>query len=184
MKYIIMNKEMSGLILNNKKTETRRVVGEVEVDIFKCPKYKVGEELWLREPIKIIKINNDKMTIEYKSDKEIRELEIPERFLSKERPKWLKEGKSIPNGCSKEMSRAILRITKVKSENLQDIDDMGIQAEGIRAPIPNMWSENTRKEYRKREWIKLWNKVSKNGFKWGDNPMVFVYKFKVLKKEK
>ena len=68
----------------------------------------------------------------------------------------------------KKYARIFLKVTNVRVERLQDIDYGDIIDEG--------WDYGI--NIRALEWWKkLWNSTTKDGYKWEDNPYVFVYEF-------
>lgn len=143
-------------------------------------KYKVGDILWVREPARVVRHTVDcegnfyGTIVEYLSDGKQFDFDANEDVDDK---KWFQNCQGIPNGCIKEMARTFLKVTNVRVERLQDISEFDIHNEGIRCPIPNMWSEDKRREYKKYEWKQLWNRTAKIGYLWEDNPYVFVYEF-------
>lgn len=87
---------------------------------------------------------------------------------------------------TKDLARIFLKVTNVRVERLQDSIDYNIVNEGFGTNIKqgNMsygsWqTESTKKIY--DWWINLWNSTVKDGYKWEDNPYVFVYEFERIK---
>jgi hypothetical protein len=163
------------------------------------PQYQIGDILWVREPAKIIEyspVGNyggswndcDSVRYEYLADGETRTLlEIPERF--KNIPKWIKKCQGVPNGCLKEMARIFLKIADVRVERLFDITQKDIYNEGIEPKtyttdhVDEYTYRADLKDYAYQEFMRVWNSVAKDGFKWNDNPYVFVYEFERVEKE-
>lgn len=155
-------------------------------------KFKKGDILWVREPAKVVEFtpvgnyggswnDTEYITYEYVSDSVVGICDLPDRF--QKIPKWAQNKTGVPNGCIKEMARTFLKITNVRIEKLQDMEKRGsldFRAEGCRCPIPNMWSENTRRSYIKSCFVRVWNESAPSDYKWEDNPYVFVYDFEVL----
>ena len=83
------------------------------------------------------------------------------------KPKW-KPSIHMP----KEAARIFLRVTKVKVERLQDIDDDGVVAEGLEigAPFDELWNSTVKK-----------SDFDKYG--WNANPWVWVIEFERISKE-
>jgi len=175
-------------------------------DKFYCGKeikYKTGGKIWVREPAKVISFsnNNNKILIEYKTDKRQKEILIPERFLkyrnknldSKIYPQWIRLEEGMPNGCIKELARIFLISTGTKIERLQDIIFEDILSEGYDNNYFIKYLKRTNRQSIKAkdfvgineinafEWFKnLWNKTAPKGYKWEDNPFVYVYNFKKI----
>jgi len=62
----------------------------------------------------------------------------------------------------KKYARIFLKVIDIRVERLQDMHWADMIAEGVQnAP----------------QFMHLWNSISKDGFKWNDNPYVFVYEF-------
>ena len=165
--------------------------------ILQFSKYKVGDILYVREPAKIIgnhkQIGNIyERTCNFKylaDDKIIENFNIPYRlsashinqFLYKNmKGTWLTGNKGVPIGCIKEMARIFLKVTNVRVERLQDISVRDIEKEtGWRREIYSYSNKNKAfyKDYRD-----FWNSTAKDGYKYLDNPYIFVYTFEVINK--
>ena len=80
----------------------------------------------------------------------------------------------------KEHARIFLKVTNVRVERLQDISVRDIEkVTGWRREIYSYSNKNKAffKDYRD-----FWNSTAKDGYKWEDNPYVFVYEFERIKK--
>jgi len=160
-------------------------------------KYQVGDIVWVREPALVVNFTQDGLsfTCEYKADKKQITIDMPDRFLpyppNNKLPKWIENKKSIPNGCVKEMARIFLKITNVRVERLQDISDEDCIKEGIEVEEESLeWYKDYLKPYDNYDCKKplesfesLWDKTTPKGYKWEDNPYVFVYEFERVNKE-
>ena len=167
------------------------------------PQYKIGETIWVREPAKIVDFNRhgnhggsysdtETFTYEYKADGEFRMGgEIPSRF--KTIPQWILNCQGIQNGCIKEMARNFLKITNIRVERLQDITLDDIKKEGIEivesqidrhSQIKSRYFKINNEIYNHENdaYAELWNKTAPKGYKWKDNPYVFVYEFERVEK--
>lgn len=177
----------------NKKNQNRRVIRNKDAIklldkdfnvnliniINKYSKYSIGDIVGIKEPVKIKKIDLEKneYTIEYQADLKLEVFPIKDKIKDK---KWFKVGKGIPYGSLKEHSRIFLKITNVKIEKLQDIsfDDIiktGTVIDYSKPTIDDDTKVDTQMYY--NSWIKLWNSILGKGYKWEDNPYVFVYFF-------
>lgn len=155
------------------------------------PKWKVGDILWVREPAEIICFlktgsssegdYQEKIWFKYVSDGKEDYINMPERF--ERTPNWTEVGKRVPNGCLKEMARTFLRVTNVRVDNLQDISILDIYKEGMDILVADYRDfegneyPDSKKIASKKHFIPTWNKTAPKGYKWEDNPYVFVYKF-------
>lgn len=72
----------------------------------------------------------------------------------------------------KEAARIFLKVTDIRPERLQDIDDNGVVAEGLQIgdPFDDIWNSTIKKADRDR-------------YGWDANPWVWVIKFKRLERE-
>ena len=206
MKPILFNTEMVKAILNGRKTQTRRVIKIASnfnikaqgidsgnaygkdrtfialfedkdgfTEIIKS-KYKVDDILYVREPTKVMSPPVEtckKLTFKYLEDNKITEIYLDDDFdYSK---KWIQRCQGVPNGCIKKMARIFLKVTNVRVERLQNISKKDVLAEGIREHAVNQFHPHT------CLLETLWNSTAKDGYKWEDNPYVFVYEFERLK---
>ena len=201
-KPILFNAEMVKAILDGRKTQTRRVIPLKNNDLiftgfvvsstaknregycafgknkeqdleFIKPKYKVGDVLYVRETFNTfsnITMDNEVGVI-YKADnKEVilpcnRDYECEYVFNDKWKP-------SIH--MPKKYARIFLKVTNVRVERLQDITFDDIEKYGIKFNL---------KINGKNKFKILWNSTAKDGYKWEDNPYVFVYEFERIEKQ-
>ena len=99
--------------------------------------------------------------------------------------------KTIPSiHMRKYNARIFLKVTNVRVERLQDISFDDIFAEGFKPYSKNILLESLKNKTLsklnddvKDWWINLWNSTAKDGYKWEDNPFVFVYEFEGTVKE-
>lgn len=93
----------------------------------------------------------------------------------------------------KKYARIFLKVTNVRVERLQDIYDKDCIKEGVRELgncIPPNYDINAKQYYINNSFYKtkkdafkgLWNSIAKDGYRWEDNPYVFVYEFERVKK--
>jgi len=164
-------------------------------DKFYCGKeikYKTGDIIWVREPAEVIAYDNKtkELIYRYKADDNInaKSILMPDRFLVPNTPKWAYNCQGIPNGCIKEMARTFVVNIGTRVEKLQDISVSDIEKEGIAFDTGRLEKYcNTDDEFNDKvceeffeRWIEYWNKTAQKGYKWKDNPYVFVYEFKKI----
>jgi len=148
--------------------------------------YKKGDVVWVREPARIHLCFAEEIHFHYLADYKTSKLNIPKRFIKDGFVvDWMAHCNGVPNGCIKEMARILLKITDVRVERLQDISGVSIEDEGA---IHQTTNEVLILEQKLRleniDWYKsLWNKTAPKGYKWEDNPYVFVYEFERVKYE-
>ena len=157
-------------------------------------KYQIEETIWVREPAEVIAYDNETLELcyRYKADDGInaKSIIMPDRFIypNTNHPKWAINCKGIPNGCIKEMARIFLKVTNIRVERLQDIEHEDILQEGF--PLDYEIKNSTKIYYDDSDfdidrtyewWISLWNSTAPKGYKWEDNPYVFVYEFEMVK---
>lgn len=99
--------------------------------------YKIGQVLWVREPARVIGVNDyqDVIYCKYLSDGE--EVTVPylDRWLNDDGltvPKWAENCQGIPNGCIREMARTFIRVTNIRVERLNEISEGDAEREGIK----------------------------------------------------
>ncbi|WP_457748547.1 hypothetical protein, partial [Sulfurimonas sp.] len=184
------------------------VYNGTEVNIISKPTYEKGEVIWVREPAGILSVGFDcfDFTAMYLADEKTIRIKSPKRFVEHalkdgvvevvKYPNWLKDGegiKGVPSGCIKEMARIFLKITDVRVERLKDTTVDSIKNEGCNLhhlDCTCMYSnEACYKCFRSDdsdyfdEWVELWDKTAPKGYKWEDNPYVFVYEFKRVNRD-
>ena len=187
MKPILFNTNMVKALLDGRKTVTRRVVkpqpiAEVralyrkdDTDIwrsygvdwwyeFRAP-FIPGDILWVRE--RFVKLPETpgghfrpNGVFYYKADQD----ERPEKFK--------KNGWHPSIHMPREAARIFLRVTGVRAERLQDIDDVGVLDEGLEIGDP---------------FDELWDRTLKPAdralYGWAANPWVWVIDFERISKE-
>lgn len=165
--------------------------------ILQFSQYKVGDVLYVRETFNTfsnITMDNEVGVI-YKADnKEVilpcnRDYECEYVFNDKWKP-------SIH--MPKKYARIFLKVTNVGVERLQDISDEDCIKEGIiKVTKDNQvfkFCIYDKKDYSSTPWQdmpknpqevykNLWNSTTKDGYKWEDNPYVFVYEFERIEKQ-
>jgi hypothetical protein len=193
---IIFNGEMVQAILDGRKTQTRRVMKPQPTDwtekdgrlwpakeidgkcgFLSCPYGKPGDRLWVKETWALLwteyepdwieeDIWDVPHTIEYRADSEALYpggWPAEEARDNDEAPKW-KSARYMPYRAS----RITLPITDIRIERLQDIDIMGVLAEGA-----------SQKTVHSESWFQeLWDSINaKRGFPWESNPWVWIIKW-------
>lgn len=206
MKPIIFNTAMVQAILSGQKTQTRRIAnapvwtkafvpdcirwqiqGSKHVARFLyrgntigwfdlTPPYQKGDIMYVREtydelPITPTGLSSGAQTyIYYRADGDLR----PEAW----RGAW-KPSIHMPKAAA----RIFLKVTDVRIEHVQDITDNDAIAEGCcgreyvdenGSPIACV--------YPSEEFSRLWDWVAKDGYRWKDNPYVWVIKFERCEK--
>lgn len=164
------------------------------------PEYQIGETIWVREPAKVTRFDDILRQYDYQyiaDGQNAYQVDIPKRFrevratfhhVVKPYPNWVLDCQGIPNGCIKEMARIFLKITNVRVERLKDISYCYIMDEGCNIDISDCITYDGQDQeeavsYSAYCWYRdLWNKTAPKGYKWEDNPYVFVYEFKRVEK--
>ena len=180
---------MVRLILDGKKNQTRRpikdrdITNSFDVDVdgtvaayidqetgdsfaaIELAKYSIGDVLYVRETWSTDK-NGEYM---YRTNYGVT---MDDSFP----PSMFKWKPSIH--MPKEAARIFLKVTDVRVERLEDISDIGCEAEGIRPSVDGNgqdWRENENGWHRtfRQEWDSIYKE---KGYGWDTNPWVFVYK--------
>lgn len=200
-KPILFNTEMVKAILDGRKTQTRRVVnkeylGLADIDgnniyiededgnhfnILETTwaKYKVDDILYVRETFgsqQRTRYGGVGEFLVYKADYS-NTLYHEGRHTTKksDEVKW-KPSIFMP----KKYARIFLKVTNVRVERLQDIILDDIEKEGFNKSTGFFLHDlDNALDW----WINLWNSTAKDGYKWEDNPYVFVYEFERVENE-
>ncbi len=148
-------------------------------------KYQKGDIAWVREPAKVDMCFTEEIHFHYLANNKASKLNIPKRFIKDGFiSDWMAHCQGVPNGCIKEMARIFLKITNVHVEKLQDVSVDDICKEGCISY--NNWIGFDKKEYEKQAKIwfsKLWDRTAQKGYKWEDNPYLFVCEFKRVNRD-
>jgi len=196
-KPILFNTEMVRAILDGRKTQTRRIVNNDWIQSAKLPiatddnkkiwhfwnsgehksKYEIDDVLYVRETFGEFthtRFGGTHTKIIYKADGDLECRGVKPSNSGEFFHGW-KPSIHMP----KEYARIFLKITDVRVEKLQDINCYEIEKEGFKDLF-----QNTQMCVGKAEdwWINLWNSTAKDGYKWEDNPYVFVYEFERVEK--
>ena len=198
---IIFSSEMVKAILEDRKTQTRRVLkrqsttneipylrpDELYIHTsnrgvgmglpFKCP-YKVGDRLWVREKYQLSS-GDFAPTIEEELTKKPHPL-----YYASDNPRYRDKDKwKSPIFMPRKYSRITLEITDVRVEGVQDISEEDAFAEGCdcRDTGPLQFSGPIIVyKTNKAKFKNLWNSIHKKEHRWEDNPWVWVISFKRL----
>lgn len=164
-KPIIFSSEMVRAILDDRKTQTRRVPVE------RYRNWKVGSTLWVRESFRPYTCGYDskiKVPVEYRADK----------FCTKSDIKW-KPSIHMPRWAA----RIFLEITGLRDEMVQDISESDIICEGC-PEFTSLTGIDELYAARMWWWNELWDFINAkrhNGiYAWGKNPVVKVIEFKKI----
>ena len=80
-------------------------------------------------------------------------------------------------------ARIFLKVTNVRVERLQDITAINMDSDmGTISPIISKLIAIDDYIKLQNKYKKYWNSTAKDGYKWEDNPYVFVYEFKRIEK--
>lgn len=183
---IIFSSQMVRAILDGRKTQTRRLVKET-----RCPYGEVGDRLWVREtwapyrdacPGQVLGAPVYRATWPPTLD------ERHDAGLLQEPARW-RPSIHMPRG----VSRITLEITAIKLEQLKDISDTDVLAEGIEevesggppywygyaVNDPEMRAEDITGSPRSA-FMLLWDKINGKRAPWSSNPWVWALSFRVL----
>ena len=185
MKPILFNTEMVRAILEGRKTVTRRPVkpqpagelrrmgadscypgcfaAEGEDRVYRPP-YMAGDVLYVRETWAELPVSpgghfRPNGVYYYKAGPE----EAPEGYMKRWRP-------SIH--MPREAARIFLRVTAVGAERLQEIDDFGVEAEGLEIGC-----------YFDELWDSTIKPKNRSTYGWEANPWVWMIEFEQIRRE-
>jgi len=171
MNNILMNTEMTKAILDGRKVQTRKVIkakletlphGYFNINMSDKDYVRIGVGLDKKEIIDFM-LKNTKTKYQVGEILNLLQLSL------------LENGDKV-----KFATGAKLKITNVRVEKLWDLSIYDIIDEGCPPEYTNMVT-GTKKDT--VEWYKnLWNKTAPKGYKWEDNPYIFVYEFERVEK--
>ena len=171
--------------------------------------YKKGDEVFVKEEFRIGYWNNEdeEVALDFKVGRDssikkpnsklfwdmsddatnyLERINYPQKY---ERYIWEKYNSPLPFYNASEMTEELSRfkyvITNVYVERFQDISFVDILEMG--APNPELKNFDDMFEFKAstkkiREWVdRFLDSSAKDGFKWEDNPYVFVYDFEIVK---
>lgn len=190
---IIFSTQMVQVILQNKKTQTRRVIKPQPTYPYwcgighgwddghgyeiKCP-YEPGDILWVRETWQYKKYGD----YGYTADDFMYKADTGETWVRPWKPSIYMPRKA---------ARMLLKVTNIRVERLQDITEKEAKAEGCSGVLCDCNHEvyacencyNTGYVVTpKQEFIYLWNDMYvKRGYGWDTNPYVWVIEFEKIK---
>jgi len=202
MQGIMFTKELFPSVVNGSKTETRRelkpqpVLGSGDQGLVRVgkkhlkamcwsglgegswvcakPRYKPGEVVYLKEPWAVlhdeIPTGDTETIVFYRFDYET--------------PGWAEESKwrnkmFMPAWAA----RHFVRITEVRCEGLKAIRHYDAIAEGVNLNAPYTYNDYGTGSVAVDQFAALWDAIAKPGFKWSDNPWVWVYVFERCSRE-
>lgn len=156
-------------------------------------KYQIGDVLWVRETWcygRVVGDSDEYGKSEFWLEQTQKEEDEKRIFYKADMDEAIKEGITFEDVFWKpsihipeEYARIFLRVTNVKVERLRDISYDDIYNEGYTKDI-NIISEDFENDKMLQWWAKLWNSTAKYGYKYLDNPYVFVYEFEKAEKPK
>ncbi len=194
MKSVIFNTEMVKAILDGRKTQFRKVINNCKnykyenrldltpscyyahfrtenfIPTHRKSKYSLGDILYVKETFQVCKCgfceacNTYDFGLIFKADYDDFGNHKVLYTCCEDEMYW-----KSSNNMPKEYARIFLKITNVRVERLQDITWQDIFKEGFEAKeqfkIPKSW------------FVNICSSTAKDGYKWKDNPYVFVYEF-------
>jgi hypothetical protein len=180
---ILYSAPMVRAILNNSKTQTRRVVKFRHDDSYPLYPYGIpGDRLWARETWRVSSAHDNLAPSQIPEGTRVEYLaDGPGTFDGKTRPSIF-----MPRWAS----RITLEVTEVKLQLLQRISEVDAQAEGIaelplQAGQPGAWwsADPTQPALHGRSPIdafqRLWESIHGDG-SWLDNPTVRAISFQLI----
>ncbi len=155
-KPILFNTEMVKAILEGRKTQFRLPLKSKRVKNANNPSFRCSDG-----DIHVTDEPCDRFTIK-----------LPIRISS-----------IIKVGIKHQKEYVLLKVTNVRVERLQDIKYSDIEKEGLNYKDSLIREGVYINNQLRRNWIILWNSTTKDGYKWEDNPYVFVYEFERIEKQ-
>jgi len=161
------------------------------------PKYKTGDILYVRETWCIGTKEEDDSPYkeywyigQYKDSKSVfYKASLDDQYSDEDcECKW-KPSIHMP----KKYARIFLKVTNVRVERLKDIKGSDILSEGVSKykNYNDFRNDNSPHDTKvfvgaikkiEKDWINLWNSTAPEGYRWGNNPYVFVYEFEKMER--
>ena len=199
---IIMSGDHPKLILDGRKTMTRRVIkpqpkspwGSIvkKCDFYwafmrseydqsahciRCPYGQVGDRLWVRETFSMDWWQAASMIV-YKADlkqEDIKRGKLYDPIMKEDTKLYWKPSIHMPRWAS----RITLEITELRVERLQEISLADCRKEGVEEYFPQTYAGDVSGWEPRRNFIQLWNSLNeKRGYGWETNCWVWVIGFK------
>lgn len=202
-KPILFNTEMVKAILDGRKTQTRRAI-KIKNKLTRDWAITTGVE-WLKVDLKdeiypySIREQNGAWNeyslqdfIKKYSQYQVGDIlyvkekcvdEYPNGFCFKEdyeKEEW-NDKYLIKQYCNKLNARIFLKVTNVRVERLQDISVRDI--EKVTGWKREIYSYSNKNKAFFKDYRDFWNSTVKDGYKWEDNPCIFVYEFERIEKK-
>ena len=137
------------------------------------PTYQPGDIIYVRETFRIDYLSNipGSGRIHYKADDSYADFSFPAYRYEMMRRAQLKPGWRPNENMPREAARIFPRVTDVRVERLQDIDDGGVIAEGLEigAPFDEIWDKTI-------------EKADRALYGWDANPWVWAIEFERCEK--
>ena len=200
-KPILFKGEMVKAILEDRKTQTRRIIKPQPTHFHKFPnkpiepcksnpdgtcageikpRYAVGDLLWVREPFRIDRADAHRIWGRYTRDNSI----LDELLSDSEWEKFCDWKKPLSGKSSlymfKSLTRLWLKVKSVRAEQIWDITWQDCRAEGIVLVGDELVFNNQKQKQSlfKTKFISLWDSINKKrGYGWDENNWVWVYDF-------
>lgn len=179
---ILFSGPMVRAILENRKTQTRRVLREDNTWLYVqgnyyiaecCPYGQVGDRLWVRETWR--PTSEKAVRIEYRADGEIRDFDQRSDFEFYACGQRWRPSIFMPRWAS----RITLEIVAVRPERLQEINVEDARAEGcsrIQCDCGDCIDSTEIGEFQN-----LWDSIHGKRYPWASNPWVWRIEFMVLR---
>lgn len=190
---ILFKAEMVRAILDDRKTQTRRVIKPQPEDyhgmarhdwlwygrkehsampfddyVFSCPYGKPGDRLWVREKHCFdVQLTEDRWHVVYDNPSEMPHWSNYDNDKNPKLNKW-RPSIHMPRWAS----RILLEVTDVRVERVNEISEADCEAEGLKLLQGGI----------KSEFRVLWDSINeKRGFGWDKNPWCWCVSFKRIK---
>lgn len=182
---IIFSAEMVRAILENRKTQTRRlakneaqilnvrIANDAKVIFNSCPYGRVGDRLWVRETFFD---HNSMLNYDQNAERNV-------KFVEYRATEWDRENQEYAGGWTPSTymprwaSRITLEIVAVRGERLWEISNDGAVAEGI-LNLNRLSNAAVCMPEPRELFEHSWDVINGKKAPWGSNPWVWVVEFK------